>query len=120
MNLNELRKKVIETIDSCYMLEDGKIYEFKIHVNLKGEKNVSAIYDEEPKSFTIGFEYPNHKKVWKPDYAKPFIDVMGIENNGKLILTDFNQGGWDVPNRWFTIHGDFFLAKENAESFKGC
>ena len=120
MNLEDLRKKVIETIDSCYMVEGCEIYEFKIYVNVKGEKCVSAFYDEEPMSFTIGFEYPNQKRVWKPDYAKPFIDVMGIDENGRLLLTDFSRGGYDLPNRWFTIKGDFFLSREDAESFKGC
>jgi hypothetical protein len=47
----------------------------------------------------------------------PFIDIMGIDDNEKLILTDYNQAGYDVPNAWFTIRGDFLLSEHSAKEF---
>ena len=40
---------------------------------------------------------------------------MGIDENGKLILTDFKKGGFDVPGAWITIHGDIYLTKSNKK-----
>jgi len=114
MDLKELRKKVLNDVTHCYLMKGSKIYELDIRV-FKKEKDVSDIYETEPYSFTIGFENPNNKKIFKPDYAIPFIDVMGIDDNGKLILTDYTKGGFDVPNAPMTIQGDFFLTREDAE-----
>ena len=108
MDLKELRKKVLNDVTHCYLIKESKIYELEI-------KNVSNIYETEPYSFTIGFKNPHDKNVFRPYYAIPFIDVMGIDNNGKLILTDYTKGGFDVPNAVMTIQGDFFLTKEDAE-----
>jgi len=117
MELKELREKIAsKSISSCFMVERGNIYEFKIAL-IKGEKSISNIYTEEPQSFSVGLENPHNKKIWKPDYAMPFIDIMGIDDNGKLVLTDYKQAGYDLPGAWFTIKGDFFLTKCNAEKF---
>lgn len=116
MELKDLREKIFKDVDSCFMVKDNEVYEFKIAL-IKGEKSISGIYTEEPHSFSVGLENPRNKKVWKPDYAMPFIDIMGIDDNGKLVLTDYKQAGYDVPNAWFTIKGDFFLTKNNAEKF---
>jgi len=117
MKLEDLRKKVAsKSINSCFMVERGNVYEFKIAI-IKGEKSISGIYTEEPQSFSVGLENPHNKKIWKPDYAMPFIDIMGIDDNGKLVLTDYKQAGYDVPTAWFTIKGNFFLTKNNAEKF---
>jgi len=120
MKLEDLRKKIAsKSISSCFMVERGKIYEFKIAL-IKGEKSISSIYTGEPRSFSVGLENPHNKEIWKPDYATPFIDVMGIDDNGKLILTDYKQAGFDAPGVWFTINGDFFLSRHNAEEFINC
>jgi hypothetical protein len=116
MNLEELRKRILSDVTHCYLVSGSKIYKLEIRM-LKGGKDVSEIYKTEPYSFTVGFKNPNIKKIFKPYYAIPFIDVMGMDDNGKLILTDYTQGGYDLPNRPMTIHGDFFLTRENAEDF---
>ena len=117
MELKDLRKKIVGEISSCFMVENGKIYELKIRSNHNDEKDVSDFYKAEPCSFTVGFENPNNKEIWKPDYAIPFIDIIGIESNGKLILSDYKQAGYDLPNRPYTIHGNFFLDRESAELY---
>lgn len=116
MELEKLRKKIAsKSISSCFMVKRGNVYEFKIAL-IEGKKSISGIYAaEEPHSFSVGLENPHNKKIWKPDYAMPFIDIMGIDDNGKLVLTDYKQAGYDVPNAWFTIKGDFFLSKNDAE-----
>ena len=120
MELKELRKKIAsKSISSCFMVERGKIYEFKIAI-IKGKKSISSIYTEEPHSFSVGLENPHNKEIWKADYAMPFIDIMGIDDNGKLVLTDYKQAGYDVPNAWFTIRGDFFLSEHSAKEFINC
>ena len=120
MELKELREKIASrSISSCFMVKRGNIYEFKIAF-IKGEKSISGIYAEEPQSFSVGLENPHNKEIWKPDYAMPFIDIMGIDDNEKLILTDYKQAGFDVPNAWFTIKGDFFLSRGGAEKFINC
>ena len=117
MSLEDIRKKVLDTIDSCYMVEKGKVYEFKVML-IKGKKDVSDIQvDKIERAFFLGFENPHCKKIWKPDYAQPVIVVTGIEANGRLTLSDYSKGGYDVPNQWFTIKGDFFLSQEEAERF---
>lgn len=119
MELKDLREKIFEDVDSCFMVKDNEVYEFKVLKN-EGKKSVSGIYTEEPHSFSVGFENPHNKKVWKPDYAMPFIDIMAIDDNGKLVLTDYKQAGYDVPNAWFTIRGDFFLSEHSAKEFINC
>ena len=116
MELKDLREKIFKDVDSCFMAKDNEVYEFKIAL-IKGEKSISGVYTEEPNSFSVGLENPHNKKIWKPDYAMPFIDIMGIDDNGKLVLTDYKQAGYDVPNAWFTIKGDFFLSRHSAEEF---
>ena len=116
MELKDLREKIFKDVDSCFMVKDNEVYEFKVLKN-EGKKSISDIYTEEPHSFTIGLENPHNKEIWKPGYAMPFIDVMGIDDNGKLILTDYSQAGFDVPNAWFTIKGDFFLSEHSAKKF---
>jgi hypothetical protein len=116
MELKDLREKIFKDVDSCFMVKDNEVHEFKIAL-IKGEKSISGIYAEEPHSFSVGLENPHNKKIWKPDYAMPFIDIMGIDDNGELALTDYKQAGYDVPNAWFTIKGDFFLTKCSAEKF---
>jgi len=120
MELKDLRKKIAsKSISSCFMVERGNIYEFKIAF-VKGKKSISSIYTEEPHSFSVGLESPHNKKIWKPDYAMPFIDIMGIDDNGKLVLTDYKQAGYDLPGAWFTIKGDFFLSEYSAKEFINC
>jgi len=120
MELEVLRQKFIDEISSCFMAEKGNIYEFKIFMVNSSEKDISEI-KENPKNkemaFFVGLENPNDKKIWYPCYAQPVIVVNGIENNGKLILADFKKGGYDVPDAWFTIEGNFFLTKEDAELY---
>ena len=121
MELKDLREKVISTIESCYMVEKGSVYELKVTVYKQGEKSekdVSEIQTNEGEdAFFLGFDNPGNKEIWKPDYAQPVIVVIGIEDNGKLKLSNFSKGGFDVPNAWFTTKGDFFLSKEEADSF---
>ena len=114
MILKELRKKVIEEITHCYLLKDSEIYELEIKMCTDG-KVVTKISKERQESFVICFNNPNDKRVFQPHYANPFIDVMGIDENGKLILTDFRKGGFDIPSAYMTIQGDFFLTREDAE-----
>lgn len=123
MELKELRKKIAsKSISSCFMVKRGNIHEFKIAF-IKGEKDVSRIQTspDGEKGFFVGFENPGDKAIWKPDYAQPVIVVTGIdEKNEKLSLARFSKGGFDVPNAWFTIKGDFFLSRHNAEEFINC
>lgn len=114
MTLEELRNHVANNITHCYLVKKSEIYKLKIGT-IQGKKDVSSIYASEPCSFTIGFENPNNKSIWKPSYSIPFIDVMGINDNGKLILTDYKKGGYDLPNTSMTLHGDIFLTKEDAK-----
>ena len=123
MELKELRKKIAsKSISSCFMVKRGNIHEFKIAF-IKGEKDVSRIQTspDGEKGFFVGFENPGDKAIWKPDYAQPVIVVTGIdEKNEKLSLAKFSKGGFDVPNAWFTIKGDFFLSRHSAEEFINC
>ena len=123
MKLEDLRKKIAsKSISSCFMAKRGNIHEFKIAF-IKGEKDVSRIQTspDGEKGFFVGFENPGDKAIWKPDYAQPVIVVTGIdEKNEKLSLAKFSKGGFDVPNAWFTIKGDFFLSRHSAEEFINC
>ena len=114
MILEELRNHVANNITHCYLVKKSEIYKLEIGT-IQGKKDVSSIYTSEPCSFTIGFKNPNNKGIWKPSYSIPFIDVMGINDNGKLILTDYKKGGYDLPNTSMTLHGDIFLTKEDAK-----
>ena len=120
MELKDLREKIAsKSISSCFMVERGNIYEFKIAF-IKGKKDVSPIQTspDGEKGFFVGFENPGDETIWHPNYAQPVIVVTGInEKNGKLSLAKFSKGGYDVPNAWFTIKGDFFLTKNSAEDF---
>ena len=120
MELKDLRKKIAsKSISSCFMVERGNIYEFKIAF-IEGKKDVSPIQTspDGEKGFFVGFENPGDETIWQPYYAQPVIVVTGInEKNGKLSLAKFSKGGYDVPNAWFTIKGDFFLTKNSAEEF---
>ena len=120
MELTELRKKIAsKSISSCFMVKCGNIYEFKIAF-IEGKKDVSPIQTspDGEKGFFVGFKNPGDKTIWYPDYAQPVIVVTGInENDGKLSLAKFSKAGYDVPNAWFTIKGDFFLTKCSAEKF---
>ena len=120
MELKDLREKIAsKSISSCFMVERGNVYEFKIAF-IKGKKDVSPIQTspDGEKAFFVGFENPGDATIWHPNYAQPVIVVIGInEKNGKLSLAKFSKGGYDVPNAWFTIKGDFFLTKCSAEKF---
>ena len=120
MELKELRKKIeSKSINSCFMVERDNIYEFKIAF-IKGKKDVSSIRTspDGEKAFFVGFENPDDKTIWHPDYAQPVIVVTGInDKNGKLSLAKFSKGGYDLPGAWFTIKGDFFLSRHSAEEF---
>lgn len=120
MELKDLREKIAsKSINSCFMVERGNVYEFKIAL-IKGKKDVSPIQTspDGEMAFFVGFENPGDKTIWNPDYAQPVIVVTGInENNGKLSLAKFSKGGYDVPGAWFTIKGDFFLSRYSAEEF---
>lgn len=119
MKLEDLREKIAsKSISSCFMVKRGNIYEFKIAF-IKGKKDVSPIQTspDGEKAFFLGFENPQNKKIWKPDYAQPVIVVASIEGNGRLSLSNFSKGGFDIPNAWFTIKGDFFLDEESAKRF---
>ena len=120
MELKDLRKKIAsKSINSCFMVKRGNIYEFKIAF-IEGKKDVSPIQTspDGEKGFFVGFKNPGDKTIWYPDYAQPVIVVTGIsENDGKLSLAKFSKAGYDVPNAWFTIKGDFFLTKCSAEKF---
>ena len=108
MTLEELRNHVANNITHCYLVKKSEIYKLEIGT-IQGKKDVSSIYTSEPCSFTIGFKNPNNKGIWKPSYSIPFIDVMGINDNGKLILTDYKKGGYDLLNTSMTLHGDIFV-----------
>jgi hypothetical protein len=120
MELKELREKIAsKSISSCFMVEHGNIYEFKIAF-IEGKKDVSPIQTspDGEKGFFVGFENPGDATIWHPNYAQPVIVVTGInEKNGKLSLATFSKGGYDVPNAWFTIRGDFFLSEHSAKEF---
>ena len=120
MELKDLRKKIAsKSISSCFMVERGNIYKFKIAF-IKGKKDVSPIQisPDGEKGFFVGFENPSDETIWKPDYAQPVIVVTGInEKNGKLSLAKFSKAGYDVPGAWFTMKGDFFLSEHSAEEF---
>ena len=120
MELKELREKIAsKSISSCFMVERGNIYKFKIAF-IEGKKDVSPIQTspDGEKGFFVGFENPGDATIWHPNYAQPVIVVTGInEKNGKLSLATFSKGGYDVPNAWFTIKGDFFLSEHSAKEF---
>ena len=117
MNLEDIRKKVLDEVNSCFYVKNGKVHEFKV-MFIEGKKDVSKIQKNgSEKAFFLGFENPQCKALWKPDYAQPVIVVTGMDGNGKLTLSNFSRGGYDVPNAWFTIKGDFFLSQEEAERF---
>jgi len=120
MKLKDLREKIAsKSISSCFMVERGNIYEFKIAF-IKGKKDVSPIQTspDGEEGFFVGFENPGDETIWHPNYAQPVIVVTGInEKNGKLSLAKFSKGGYDIPNAWFTIKGDFFLSEHSAEGF---
>ena len=117
MKLEDIRKKVLEEVTSCYLVKNGEIYKFKVML-YENNKDVSEIQtNRDEKAFFLGFENPQNKKIWKPDYAQPVIVVTSIEGNGRLSLSNFSKGGFDVPNAWFTIKGDFFLDEESAKRF---
>ena len=118
MNLEELRQHVLDNVKHCYLVKNSKVYKLNILIckdRNKDVKDVSDIYEEKPRSFTIGFKNPNNKGIWKPYYSIPFIDVMGINDNGKLILTDYKKGGYDLPNTSMTLHGDIYLTEKQAK-----
>ena len=123
MELTELREKIASnSISSCFMVERGNIYEFKIAF-IEGKKDVSPIQTspDEEKAFFVGFENPGDETIWQPDYAQPVIVVNGInEKDGKLSLSGFSKGGYDLPGAWFTIKGDFFLSEHSAKEFINC
>ena len=123
MELKDLREKIAsKSISSCFMVERGNIYEFKITFD-NGKKDVSPIQisPDGEKGFFVGFENPGDETIWHPNYAQPVIVVTGInEKNGKLSLATFSKGGYDVPGAWFTIKGDFFLSRHSAEEFINC
>lgn len=109
-SLKQLRETIVNGTNKLFKVEKGSIETYII------DGKVTEITKDHLPSFTVGFKKP--KKHWKPNYAKPFIDIMGFdEKNRKLILTDYEQGGYDLPGAWFTTHGDFFLTKEDAERF---
>jgi len=120
MELKDLRKKIAsKSISSCFIVERGNIYEFKIAF-IEGKKDVSPIQTSPDGeiAFFVGFENPGDATIWQPNYAQPVIVVTGInEKNGKLSLAKFSKGGYDVPNAWFTIKGDFFLSEHSAKEF---
>ena len=119
MDLKKLNETVLEKIGSCFMVKDNQIHEFKIAI-FKGEKDDTKIQTDRDgeKAFFVGFDNPNEKKVWKPDYAQPVIVVIGIDDgNGKLSLSEYSKGGFDVPGAWFTIKGDFFLTMDSAKEY---
>ena len=117
MKLEDIRKKVLEEVTSCYLVENGEIYKFKVML-YENNKDVSEIQTNgDEKAFFLGFENPYNEKIWKPYYAQPVIVVTSIEGNGRLTLSNFSKGGYDVPNAWFTIKGDFFLDEESAKRF---
>ena len=120
MELKELRKKIVsKSTSSCFRVNRGNIYEFKIAF-IEGKKDVSPIQTspDGEKGFFVGFENPGDATIWLPNYAQPVIVVTGInEKNGKLSLATFSKGGYDVPGAWFTIKGDFFLSEDSAEEF---
>ena len=115
MNLEKLRQHVLDNVEHCYLVKNSKVYELNILICKDGNKDVSSIYEEKPRSFTIAFKNPSNKVIFKPFYAIPFIDVMGIDKNGKLILTDYQKGGFDVPGVSMTIHGDIYLTEKQAK-----
>ena len=123
MELTELREKIASnSISLCFMVERGNIYEFKIAF-IEGKKDVSPIQTspDEEKAFFVGFENPGDETIWQPDYAQPVIVVNGInEKDGKLSLSGFSKGGYDLPGAWFTIKGDFFLSEHSAKEFINC
>ena len=122
MKLEELQAKFKQNPPTFYKVEDDKVIEYKtlIHkefkVKGKMEKNVPDVSDIDTSgiAFTIGFSKP---KGWKPNYALPFISIAGIdEKNCKLILEEpKRRGGYDLPNAWFWVDGDFFTTKEAAQ-----
>lgn len=115
MNLEELRQHVLDNVEHCYLVKNSKVYKLNILICKDGNKDVSDIFEEKPRSFTIAFKNPSSKAIFKPSYALPFIDVMGIDENGKLILTDYRRGGFDVPSAFMTIHGDIYLTEKQAK-----
>jgi len=123
MKLEDLREKIASnTINSCFMVKRGNVYEFKIAF-IKGNKDVSPIKTSPDGeiAFFVGFENPGDATIWYPNYAQPVIVVTGInEKNEKLSLATFSKGGYDVPGAWLTIKGDFFLSRHNAEEFINC
>ena len=121
MELDYLRNDFLTNVESCYMVKNGKPYKLTI-TNLKnGEKDVSRIQDtpgeNSEKAFIVGFNNPHNKTLFKPHYAQPVIIVTGTNSDGKLILSSFSKGGYDVPGNWMSIEGDFFISRERALEF---
>ena len=121
MELDYLRNDFLTNVESCYMVKNGKPYKLTI-TNLKnGVKDISDVQenpdDNSEKVFVVGFNNPHNKTLFKPHYAQPVIIVTGINNDGKLILSSFSKGGYDVPGNWMSIKGDFFISRERALEF---
>ena len=121
MKLEELQAKFRQNPPTFYKVGNDKVIEYKtfihkqIKVNGKLEKNFPDVSEvDKSKAFTVGFSKPNG---WKPNYALPFISITGIdEKNNKLILEKPKEtGGYDLPNTWFWIDGDFYTTKEAAQ-----
>ena len=122
MKLKELQAKFKQNPPTFYKVENDKVIEYNtfIHkqfkVNGKIEKNVPDISEIEKSgiAFTIGFSKPNG---WKPNYALPFISITGIDEkeNKLLIETPTKTGGYDLPNAWFWVYGNFYTTKEAAQ-----
>jgi hypothetical protein len=64
----------------------------------------------------LSTRYTYYKDFYENDNSKRYR-AQGIDENGKLILTDFEQGAWDVLGRFMTVHGDIFISKETAKTF---
>ena len=117
MNLQELQNHLKIATPALYRVENGKVIKYEILVHKKGKKKTADVSDiAKDGTFSVAFSKPSN---WKPDYALPFISVMGLdEKTGKLkVEKSERKGGYDLPGRFFWEDGDFFLSEENANRF---
>lgn len=117
MTLEELRSQFLTTAPTIYRVEDGQVIKYKTLVYEENKKKVVSVSEiDEDNSFSVAFSKPSN---WKPDYALPFISILGIDEKTEKLKLEVarKKGGWDFPGRFFWEDGDFFMSEQAARNF---
>lgn len=115
MDLKTLQNQFKKT-KTIYRALDGEVIPYNIRkTTIKGNTVLDVSEIDSDNTFSVAFSKPCSK--WKPDYALPFISVMGVTSDKLILEKPKRCGGYDVPGRFFWIDGDFFLTVEAANKF---